>query len=530
MALTFERRRQPAIALTLQTQALPMSLIRAHLTPTHPIFALARFQFHDIFQDTPLLGVDRLRLPAFTLLALSALSGRLTTAQSAPVARASSVASVSGTVLDSLARRPLAGAIVQIALADGATSVNRTTNADTLGRFLIDSVPAGRYMLGFFHPMLDSLGIEPPLRELIVTGGRMVLADLAIPSAESFRKSICGARTSTGANSAAGALVVGIVRNANDLSAVTDASVAVEWLELSFTSSGIARRVPKLLAKSAANGWYALCNVPSTGAVTLSAVRGADSTDRLEFEMMPGGFLRRDLYLAHATTAQVLAGTRLSGTIVAVDGARPVAGAEVSLSETSKTRANERGEWTLSDAAPGTHMLDIRAVGFYPVRRAVDVVEGAPPVHVTLATLKSVLGAVRVTAPRTFMSNMKDFEFRRKTGIGQFITAADLARKQPVVVSDVFRFIPGMTLWTERDTMVTRVQFRRGAFDAPCYPDTFLDGKALGVLTVDQLDNLVLVKEVRGIEIYVGSNVPVQFSAGTLGNACGSILIWTKFG
>lgn len=471
-----------------------------------------------------------MRIPAFTHLALIALFAGPATAQLAPGARATSVASVSGTVLDSLARRPLAGAIVQIALADGAVQLTRTANADTLGRFTIDSLPLGRYLLGFFHPMLDSLGIEPPLRALTLTGNGALQADLAIPSAESFRNTICGKKSASAANAEAGALIVGMVRIASDQSPAADATVAVEWLEFSFGAGGVARRVPKMVVKTAANGWYALCNVPGTGAITLSAARGADSTDRLELEMTGEKFIRRDIYLAAATTPEVIAATRLSGTIVAADGEKPVAGAEVSLSETTRTRANERGEWTLSGATPGTHMLDIRAVGFYPVRRAVDVVDGAPPVRVRLATLKSVLGTVRVTAQRTLMNNMKDFEFRRKTGIGQFITAADLERKQPIVVSDVFRFIPGITVWTDRDSMVTRVQFRRGAFDGPCYPDTFLDGKPLGVLTIDQLDNVVVVKEIRGIEVYVGHNVPVQFSAGTLGNACGSIVIWTKFG
>jgi len=49
----------------------------------------------------------------------------LATAPLAPGARATAVASISGTVLDSFAGRPLAGAIVQIALADGAVQLTR---------------------------------------------------------------------------------------------------------------------------------------------------------------------------------------------------------------------------------------------------------------------------------------------------------------------------------------------------------------------------------------------------------------------
>ncbi|MBC8087102.1 MAG: TonB-dependent receptor [Phycisphaerae bacterium] len=451
-------------------------------------------------------------------------------AQLTPGARPVMLASISGTVRDSLARQPLAGAIVQAALADGAVQLTRTTDADTLGRFTIDSLPVGRYLLGFFHPMLDSLGIELPLRELVVTRKGAERVDLAIPSAESFRNIICGKKSTSRAKADGGALIFGIVRNASDRLPAAEATVALEWLEIVLNEGRVVRRVPRMVVKTAVNGWYAMCNVPGTGALTLSAARGADSTDYLELEMPDGKFLRRDIYLANATTPEIIAATRLSGSIVAADGATPITGAEVSLSETSRTRTNDRGEWTLPGATPGTHMLEVRAVGFYPARRAVDVMDGAQPVNVRLATLKSVLGTVRVTAQRTLLSNMKDFEMRRKSAIGQFISAADIERKQPVAVSDIFRLIPGITVWTDRDTMITRVQFRRGAFDGPCYPDTFLDGKALGVLSVDQLDNLVVVKEIRGIEIYVGHNVPVQFRSGMLGNVCGSIVIWTKFG
>ena len=66
----------------------------------------------------------------------------------------------------------------------------RTAIADSLGRFTIADVPEGRHTIGFLHPVLDSLGLEPPQRELVVTG-MQVRADLATPSAQRFREAIC---------------------------------------------------------------------------------------------------------------------------------------------------------------------------------------------------------------------------------------------------------------------------------------------------------------------------------------------------
>ena len=40
-------------------------------------------------------------------------------------------------------------------------------------------------------------------------------------------------------------------------------------------------------------------------------------------------------------------------------------------------------------------MLEIRAIGFYPIQRAVDVIPGAPPINAELATFQAVLDTVR---------------------------------------------------------------------------------------------------------------------------------------
>src|SRR6185503_6030987 len=103
-------------------------------------------------------------------------------------------ASISGVVRDSVAKLPLVGAIVQLAAAGNITSFSASAISDSLGRFALNDVPDGRYMLGFLHPMLDSLGMELPLVEVFVTGHRPVRADLGIPSPARLRAAICGNR------------------------------------------------------------------------------------------------------------------------------------------------------------------------------------------------------------------------------------------------------------------------------------------------------------------------------------------------
>jgi hypothetical protein len=471
------------------------------------------------------------------LLLLLVLLTRLSEAQVTDNHRAPG-ASVNGVVYDSIARLPLRGAIVQLMSADSLRHFSGATASDSLGRFAFDSVPDGRYLLGFFHPMLDSLGLQPTLREVSVSGSRAMRADLAIPSPARLRTTICGPQSSPDANG----LVVGVVRGARDGAPISGAAVAGEWLELSITAKGVVRRVPRLVATTGENGWFAMCNVPSAGTMTFMASHGADSTDVIEVQVPAVGFLRRELYLGSART--VLTGEtsslddtlaaprrlhvgdgRLSGTVVAAVGGLPLAGAQVNIVDGPRTRANARGEWTLVAAPMGTRMLEVHAVSYYPERRSVDIVAGAEVVRVALSTFKSVLDTVKVVAGRTDDRERAGFVERRRSGIGSYLTPDDIARRRPVVTSDLFRMMPGVRV--EGDTSGFEKQLMvRGSQARWCKAAIYLNGHHVDGLSADDINGMVSPNEIAAIEVYAGSSVPPQFQEILSG--CGSIVIWTK--
>jgi hypothetical protein len=466
---------------------------------------------------------------------------RMVDAQAPDTIRGAPRTTVSGIVHDSIGRKPLAGSVVQLVASDTPTPLARTAMADSLGRFTLDDVPAGRYMLGFFHPMLDSLGVEPPVRELTVVGGQPVRADLAIPSPARLRAAICGAR---GADS--GAVVVGVVRDARDGAPASGVAVTVIWAEISFGPQGLTRHMPRRVITTAANGWFALCNIPSTGTIALSASRGADSTDLIEVDVPAERFLRRDLYLGPARTVIVgdaqrgdtlappsprrTGDGRLTGVVVTAVGGTPLAGAQVGIRDGPRVNANERGEWTLVGAPLGTRMLEVRAVGYYPEHRPVDVVPGAAPVRTALLTMKAVLDTVEVTASR-LNENRRGFVERRRSGPGRYLTPEDIARRQPIVTSDLFRHVPGMRV--ERTELGDTQVLMRGTFADQCVPAIYLDGHFMRGLSADDIDGWVKPNEIAGIEIYAGAGVPAQFNPGIGGGGlehepCGSIVIWTS--
>lgn len=443
---------------------------------------------------------------------------------------------ISGVVHDSIARMPLAGATVQAVAAQSIAGVVHTAISDSMGRFTLNRVPAGRYTLGFFHPMLDSLGVEAPLREIYIDGTAPVRADLAIPSAERLRMVIC--RPKSGAD--LGAVILGAVRDSRDGMPVAGASVTGEWLEYDLMAGGLVRRIKRLVATTGDNGWFAMCNVPSAGMVVLIAAHGADSTDLIEVQVPADGFARRELYLGPATIVVTADTTkradslalaprrirtgngRLSGTVVAAVGGRPLANALISIVDGPQTRADERGEWRLTDAPVGTRMLDVRAVGYYPERRRVDVIAGAPPIRVALSTLKSVLDTVRITASRLRRRDLSGFYDRRRTRQGRYLTPDDIDKQGVLVASDIFRMMPGIRL--DRAAFGESVLLMRGAF-GDCTPAIYVDGSYMN-LAPDDIDHWVRTKDIAGIEVYTGDNVPPQFQQGMSG--CGSILIWTK--
>jgi hypothetical protein len=388
------------------------------------------------------------------------------------------------------------------------------------------------------------------LKDILINGDGEVKADLAIPSAQRLRKAICGKAAHD-----SGTVVVGIVRDAKDGAPMSGVTVTGEWVEMTFRSRGMIRRVPRLVATTGDNGWFAMCNVPSAGTMALIASRGADSTDIIDVSVPPGGFLRHELYLGVSqntvTEVAVVGGDSsarksrrvrrgngmLSGTVVTVADGKPIRGAHVSLTDGPETDANEKGEWTIADAPLGTRMLEVRALGYVPSRRRVDIVGVPREVRVSMSTLKAVLDTVKITATR-LVPDLAGFEERRKGAFGQFLTPEEILKRQPVSLSDVFRSIPGLKFEYDDDLVEKRIRMR-GAFGS-CEPAIYINGQAMttfspdstrtGFSTVtlssDDIDTWMRPRDVTGIEIYTGDQAPIQYRQGMSG--CGSILIWTK--
>ena len=82
---------------------------------------------------------------------------------------------------------PAHSVTVAIARIDPEPPIIRVARTDSLGRYRIDSLPAGRYLLEPISPLLDSLRLAIGAREVLIVAGATVRVDLTLPSDAALR-------------------------------------------------------------------------------------------------------------------------------------------------------------------------------------------------------------------------------------------------------------------------------------------------------------------------------------------------------
>ena len=433
-----------------------------------------------------------------------------------------------GVVYDSVAALPLAGAHVEIVNVDDRSRILFKTTSDSLGRFVLDSVARGRYIAGFIHPMLDSLGLSIAQRLLTITSDGDVDFDLAVPSPERIEGALCGSAEDRNTNGA----VIGYVLNSHSLALAESTTVIAEWTEIMLGKNGIGHERRSRRASTDANGWFVVCGVPAVSSVVLRAMSGPDTSGAIELDVPKSRIARRNLYVDHpvaleGATRSAGATVRrqtaiLSGWVRTEDGV-PVSGARVKILESEVVAiTNDEGAFQLAGIPGGTQTLDTRAIGFVPDERPVDLTDRRLPIVIGLLTVRRFLDTVHVRAASQTLTSLVGFDDRRRNGAGQFFTANDIERFHPLELTDVLRHAPGVSLSVDNQHNV-RIRMR-GDMES-CTPAIFLDGKHLINWELRDLNGLVEPETVGAMEVYTPGMTPVEFRTK---QGCGTILLWTR--
>jgi hypothetical protein len=232
-----------------------------------------------------------------------------------------------------------------------------------------------------------------------------------------------------------------------------------------------------------------------------------------------------------ATAQEGVLGTGGIRGFVRDSGGMAIIGAQISFVGTSLiAETDETGRFELAKVRPGMLSLRFRRLGFEPDTVELLVLAGKTiPLEVTLSRLAVSLTPVVISGRADLTGWRAGFYQRRDVGSGHFFTAEDIEKRNPSMMSDMFRMIPGVTIMPNPSGII-RQQLRFRGARGGCAPLTWLDGSPLSAGEFD-IDNLS-PRSIEAFEVYTGSIVPPRFSVppGIGPRTCGAVVIWSKEG
>jgi hypothetical protein len=408
-------------------------------------------------------------------------------------------------------------------------------------------------MVGFFHPKLDSLGIEAPVRRATMVSDATQGIDLAVPSPLTVVAALCGRRAALDSSG----FVAGYVLRPDDGRTREGARIVARWSEIIISRGGTRASTREADAVTGPGGWFGLCGVPRGALILARVTAEADTGSFVELELPDHGVLLRALYLADQRPAvdnpplpgsgapaggSDAAATRTDSSITGrAPAARdrrgrlrglvqnqfgePVPGARVSIwGSLLASTTNQDGAYVIGDILPGTHTLEVRAIGFVPSRQAIDVFAQQPgQVDVHMTDFPTEIDTVRVLARRPLLATEPgSFEHRRRLGYGTFLDADQIERRLPQQFSDLLRATRGVQVATT-GVASAQVLMEGSNPTVACEPLLVLDGQRVPLNGMN-INDLIPPYVVRAVEIYPRRmEAPPEFQTSD----CGTIVVWT---
>jgi hypothetical protein len=417
-----------------------------------------------------------------------------------------------GVVSDSVNESPLRNAEVVV------SGLAPTFITDSLGRFTIDSVPPGRYQIGVFHPVLESLGITLATNSFVVGPDSAAIVRLSVPSVSTLVHRYCGSKQTPSTPSS----FAGLVLDPESDAPIAGAKVSLSWTQIAVSKeSGVVRTPHEVHTETNSAGFFKLCALPSDLEGTLQVTQGNASTPEVPVTMR--GALLAFQTMSIPTKAESLATGVVTGHVFLENG-QPVAGARVQIPVSGvSTVTREDGTFRLTGVQTGTQVLIAMNLGFATASGPINVTAREPTdVVVTLAPKVNILDPVLITARRDVALEKAGFNSRKRNLHGYFMTREDIDRRKPNNISDMLRNIPGVTVSYQRGGVV--ISGRRAA-RTTC-TSVIIDGFEWRGLQAGDLDNVVNPDDVIGLEVYEEYDAPAQYNRYDSG--CLTLIIWRQ--
>jgi Carboxypeptidase regulatory-like domain len=183
------------------------------------------------------------------------------------------------------------------------------------------------------------------------------------------------------------------------------------------------------------------------------------------------------------------------------------------------------GRFQIFGIPAGQYTLLVRRLGYAPSSAVIHVAEhDTLRLSFTLERIVTRLDPVTVAAKRA-STRMAEFEERRKRGEGQFMTQAEIEKRNEPLTSNLFRTFVSVAVGGTAGTATNR----RAGPARGCPFQFFVDDVAVPTPKLDS--DLPTPRELAGIEVYANSaTIPLQYKTFGGGGFCGVILVWTRVG
>lgn len=215
---------------------------------------------------------------------------------------------------------------------------------------------------------------------------------------------------------------------------------------------------------------------------------------------------------------------RLVGSVLDRQTGEPVAAARIVLLDRSTdallgaAASDALGGFVLPRVQPGTYGLRVELLGYRTATDSVTLEEGQDEdLTIYLASEAIDLEPLIVRVDKTAAYFMRDFERRRATASGTFITRSQIERRRAGTTTDILHSLGGVRV--QYGTRGEAALFVRGQ----CRPQLFVDGVAIHSNV--SIDLVVLPDDIEGIEVYSSASIPAQYTST---GVCAVILVWTR--
>ncbi len=229
------------------------------------------------------------------------------------------------------------------------------------------------------------------------------------------------------------------------------------------------------------------------------------------------------------------AAQQIRGVVVEDSTGLPISGARIELLAADATvRA------TASSAATGWFELVPQSGGHFLVRASHAAYRGVGTLAVVLGPQEVVTVVVRLSGgpiplePLVVKATARDGlsgyrERARRGAFGRFITRADIDKNGAYSLSHVLRFTPEVRIERVMDGPFPSEGVFMRSFGDLCMPTIYLNGLAVPAGSAFDINNLLSVEEVEGIEVYRSAlSAPLELRGGESDMWCGVIAVWSR--